>query len=242
MSKDILDSHRKVWESRPLTRHLYRGWYSEIAKELSPRGLTVELGAGTGNFKEFMPGSVSTDLVWCEWLDAVLDASALPFRDSSVGNFVLIDALHHVSDPVACLAEVERCLEKGGRAVIFDVFISPFSYLYYNFFHKEELDLSADLFDMRVARAEKEPFESNQAVATLLFFRQLERFSSRFPNLRPVKRVVSEFLLYPMSGGFEGVRLAPYFLRGPLAALDRAALKALGRLIAGRCLVVLEKA
>lgn len=241
MSKEILDSHREIWNKRQLTRYLYNGWYRDIVKELSGKGLTIELGAGTGNFKDFMPASVATDLVWCEWLDMVHDAAVLPYKDSSVGNFVLIDAIHHIHDPVRAIAEMERCLKKGGRIVIFDVFISPFSYLYYNYFHKEEVDLSSDLFDMKDAPAEKEPFESNQAIATLLFFKKLERFTSRFPGLRPIKREVREFLLYPMSGGFEGTQLAPFFLRAPIAALDRAAIKVLGRLAAGRCLVVLEK-
>lgn len=241
MSKEILDSHRDIWNKRRLTRYLYNGWYRDIAKELSGEGLTIELGAGTGNFKEFMPASVATDLVWCEWLDIVHDAMALPYRDSSTGNFVLIDAVHHIHDPVRAIAEMERCLKKGGRIIIFDVFISPFSYLYYNFFHKEDVELSADLFGMSDAPAEKEPFESNQAIATVLFFKKLERLASRFPGLRPVKREVREFLLYPLSGGFEGAQFVPFCLRTPMAALDRVAIKILGRLVAGRCLVVLEK-
>lgn len=241
MSKAILDSHREIWNKRRLTRYLYTGWYRDIAKELSGKGLTIELGAGTGNFKEFMPASVATDLVWCEWLDMVHDAMRLPYKDASVGNFVLIDAIHHIHNPVRALAEMDRCLKKGGRIVILDVFISPFSYLYYNYFHKEEVDLSADLFAVPEAPAQKEPFESNQAIATLLFFKKFDRFTSRFPGLKPVKRSVREFLLYPMSGGFEGAQLVPFCLRSPMAALDRAAIKILGRLAAGRCLIVLEK-
>lgn len=242
MSKQILDSHREIWNKRRLTRYLYNGWYRDIAKELSGGGRTIELGAGTGNFKEFMPSSVATDLVWCEWLDVVHDAMALPYRPSSVANFVLIDAIHHIHDPVRAIAEMERCLKTGGRIVIFDVFISAFSYLYYNFFHKEEVALSVDLFAAPESEVDKEPFESNQAIATLLFFKELGRFTSRFPGLRLVKREVREFLLYPLSGGFEGAQLAPFCMRGPLAAIDRAAVKTLGRLVAGRCLVVLEKA
>lgn len=241
MSKAILDSHREIWNKRPLTRHLYTGWFRDIKAELSANGLTIEIGAGTGNFKEFMPQSVSSDLVWCEWLDMVHDAMFLPYRGSSVGNFVLIDAIHHIHDPVRALEEMRRCLRPGGRVVIFDVFISPFSFLYYNYFHKEDLDLSADLFNMKESVVEKEPFESNQAIATLLFFRKFDQFASKFPDLKLVKREVREFLLYPMSGGFEGTQMIPFGLRGPVAAVDRIALKSFGRLIAGRCLVVLEK-
>lgn len=241
MSKEILDSHKDIWNKRRLTRHLYTGWFRDVKAELSGKGLTIEIGAGTGNFKEFMPQSVSSDLVWCEWLDMVHDAMFLPYRDSSVGNFVLIDAIHHIHDPVRALDDMRRCLKIGGRIVIFDVFISPFSFLYYNYFHKEDLDLSADLFGVKEAAVEKEPFESNQAIATLLFFKRFSQFAARFPELKLVKKEVREFLLYPMSGGFEGAQMIPFGLKAPVAALDRIAVKTLGRLIAGRCLVVLEK-
>ncbi|MDP2688636.1 MAG: SAM-dependent methyltransferase, partial [Deltaproteobacteria bacterium] len=103
MSREILDQHRILWEKKKVTRYLYNRWYGRIEGELAPLGLTVELGAGTGNFKEFMPSSLSSDLVYCEWLDVVHDAMALPYGDGAVGNFVLIDSIHHVKKPAAVL-------------------------------------------------------------------------------------------------------------------------------------------
>lgn len=241
MSKEILDSHKAIWEKKKVTRYLYTKWYKDIEKELSGPGPVVELGAGTGNFKEFMPSVISTDLVYCEWLDCVHDAMALPYRDSSVGNFLLIDAIHHVKCPAVTIAEMERCLKDRGRIVILDVFISPFSYLYYNFLHKEDVDLSADVFRAADDGREKAPFQSNQAIATLLFFRHLDKFKSMYPGLKVVKKEVREFLLYPLSGGFEGRQLAPYFSIKMFESIDRLALKLLGDKIAARCLVVLEK-
>lgn len=241
MSRQILESHREIWARRPLTRELYARWFAEVRGELSKKRPVVEIGAGTGNFKEFMPEALATDLVHCGWLDAVHDAMDLPYASGAVGNFVLIDAIHHVEDPVRALGEMERCLARGGRIVVFDVFISPFSYLYYNFLHKEAVDMGQDLFKP-VERSGKEPFESNQAIATLLFFKGIERFKARFPGLKVVKRELREFLLYPLSGGFEGRRLAPVSMKGALEAVDRAALRLFAPFIAARCLVVLEKA
>lgn len=242
MSREILDQHRILWEKKKVTRYLYNRWYRRIEGELAPLGPTVELGAGTGNFKEFMPSSLSSDLVFCEWLDVVHDAMALPYGDGAVGNFVLIDSIHHVKRPVAVLDEMHRCLKDGGRIVILDVYISPFSYLYYNFLHKEDVNLSVDVFNMEDDGGEKAPFSSNQAIATLLFFRGLERFKARFPGLRPVRNDVMEFLLYPLSGGFEGRQLVPYSMVRLVDAVDRWSLKLLGAGVAARCLVVLEKA
>ncbi|MBI5588393.1 MAG: class I SAM-dependent methyltransferase [Deltaproteobacteria bacterium] len=241
MSKEILDSHRRIWEKKKVTKYLYTKWYKDIGRELAGKAPVVELGAGTGNFKEFMPSVISTDLVFCEWLDCVHDAMALPYRDSSVGSFLLIDAIHHVKNPAVTIKEMVRCLKPGGRIVILDVFISPFSYLYYNFLHKEDVDLAADVFGEAADAKEKAPFESNQAVATLLFFRRFGEFRSRYPDLRVVKKEAREFLLYPLSGGFEGRQLVPYFSIRLFESIDRLALRLLGDRIAARCLVVLEK-
>jgi len=242
MSKEILDRHRALWKKKNITRRLYTGWYGEIVRDLSPGSApAVEIGSGTGNFKDFMPSVIASDIVRCEWLDMVNDAIALPYGDSTIGNFVLIDAIHHVNDPVMAIAEMSRCLKKNGRIIIFDVFISWFSYLYYNFLHKEDVDMSADVFNIRDPLRGKAPFSSNQAVATLLFFKDIERFKKRFPGLKVVKREVREFLLYPLSGGFESPQLIPAAFAGFFEAVDGLSLRIFGDKIAARCFVVLEK-
>lgn len=242
MSKEILDRHRELWKKKKLTRYLYAKWYEEIAREFSPVDApAVEIGSGTGNFKDFMPSVIASDIVRCDWLDMVNDAMALPYGDSTIGNFVLIDAIHHVSDPVAAITEMSRCLRKKGRIIIYDVFISWFSYLYYNFLHDEDVDLSADLFNMTDRPGGKAPFSSNQAVATLLFFKEIERFKKRFPGLKAAKREVREFLLYPLSGGFDSPQLVPAAFAGFFEAVDGLALGIFGDKIAARCFVVLEK-
>lgn len=240
MSKQILDRHKALWEKKQLTRYLYTKWFREIQGELSEKNPSIEIGAGTGNFKEFMPSCLASDVVPCEWLDIVHDAMRLPYADSSVGNFILIDAIHHIQNPVKALTEMERCLKKGGRIIIFDVFISPFSYIYYNYLHKEEVDLSEDLFKYKEETA-KEPFDSNQAIATLLFFRQYKRLETALPSLKMTKRETKEFLLYPLSGGFEGRQLIPFGLKNFAEQVDRVGIKIFGDKVAARCLVVLEK-
>ena len=78
-------------------------------------GTTLELGCGSGNFKEFLPTSVAVDIQRAPWLDVVADAHELPFEGASVSNIVLIDVFHHLADPRRFLAEVERVLTPGGR-------------------------------------------------------------------------------------------------------------------------------
>ncbi|MGA9531753.1 MAG: class I SAM-dependent methyltransferase [Anaerolineales bacterium] len=43
---------------------------------------------------------------------------ALPFRSACFQRVVLVDSLHHSSDPIGSLAQLWRCLEPGGKTVI----------------------------------------------------------------------------------------------------------------------------
>lgn len=243
MSKKILDSHKELWEKKRITRYLYTKWYEEIKRELSPvQGPSIELGAGTGNFKDFLPASVSTDIVYCEWLDIVHDAMVLPYKDDSIANFILIDSIHHVINPIASMDEMKRCLKSNGRIIIYDVFISMFSYLYYNYLHKEDVDLTADIYNLtKIDSKDKEPFTSNQAISKLLFFTGEEKFIARYSELKIKKREVREFLLYPLSGGFEGRQLIPFKLINIFEYIDRWAIKLFRDKVAARSFIVLEK-
>jgi len=49
----------------------------------------VELGAGTGTFRErFLPGALTTDLRTADGIDMLADATKLPFKPGSVDECV----------------------------------------------------------------------------------------------------------------------------------------------------------
>ena len=98
---DILNRHREIWNKKRILRVIYIEWYKQIINDLfSGRGKTVELGAGSGNFKEFKPDVISADIDPQEWLDLCFDAHHMPFRDGEIANIVMIDVLHHLAHPV----------------------------------------------------------------------------------------------------------------------------------------------
>jgi SAM-dependent methyltransferase len=242
MSKEVLYKHKVLWKNKKITRYLYAKWYKEVEKELSPIvGPSIELGAGIGNFKEFLPSSIASDIIYCEWLDIVHSAMALPYKDNSIANFILIDTIHHVANPIKTIDEMKRCLKNNGRIIIYDIYISMFSYLFYNYFHREDVDLSVDIYNLKVDSRDKDPFSSNQAISTLLFYKHSNKFVMKYPELKVIKRELKEFLLYPLSGGFEGRQLVPFRLINFLEWIDSCALKYLGNKIAARCFVVIEK-
>jgi SAM-dependent methyltransferase len=240
MSEKLLQ-HREVWNNKRILRESYAEWYRKILMDLKgDGGITVEVGSGTGNFREFKPDVITSDIEKCDWIDMCFDAHSMPFNDGSVSNIVMIDVLHHLSNPIKFLAEASRVLEKGGRLVIVEPFPSPVSSIVYRLFHPEPFIMDIDYFKKKDV-PEKDPWESNQAVAYLLFYRQIERFERLFAGcLKVLKTRRMSFVLYPLSGGFEHKALVPDFLIPFLKALE-AVLSPLARLLAFRCYVVIER-
>jgi SAM-dependent methyltransferase len=236
-----LERHERVWSSRPLLRRVYRDWYREIERRLSPAaGESVELGTGIGRFAREVPFVRATDVEATRWATESVDAEALPYADGSLANLVLIDVFHHLARPARFLDEAGRVLAPRGRAIVLDPYCSPISTFAYRRFHHETTDLSADALadDLALAGA---PMESNQARATLVFFRESDAFERLWPELAVVERRLVSLFVYPLTGGFSRRPLLPAALFRPLRALERALEPPLGRLGAFRCLVVLER-
>ena len=63
-----------IWHDKPVLRELYSDFYHRMADACRP-GTTLEIGGGSGNFKEFAPHVVSTDVLFAPWLDSVCDAN-----------------------------------------------------------------------------------------------------------------------------------------------------------------------
>ena len=182
---------------------------------------------------------MATDVEPTPWAERVVDAERLPFDDGSLANLVLVDVFHHLAHPAGFLDEARRTLAPGGRVVVLDPYCSPVSTVAYRAFHRERTDLSAPAFEAE-AEIAADPLASNQARATLVFFRRVDEFRRGWPDLRLVERKRLAMVAYPLSGGFSGPRLAPDAAYRPLAALERA-LAPLAPLLAFRCLVVLER-
>jgi SAM-dependent methyltransferase len=233
--------HLETWNRKKILRLLYEEWYSQIAKDVSTGTRpTVELGAGTGNFKAFRPDVISSDIQCCDWLDVCFDAHSLPFKEASISNIVMVDVLHHLANPVAFIREAARTLERRGRLILLEPYPSPVSWIIYKLFHDEPFLMNIDYFSPRVS-SEKDAWDANQAIPYLLFFKHRNQFFDVFgKDFKIVEQRKLSLILYPLSGGFEHKALLPDCLIRAGRVLERA-LTPFRFLLAFRCYVVLER-
>jgi SAM-dependent methyltransferase len=233
------EEFRAVWEAKPVLRAVYRDYYDRMAQWRRP-GVTLEIGAGSGNLRDELPGVLSSDIVPSPYLDLVADAQRLPVADGSVATLVGVDVLHHIEYPRHFLTEARRALQPGGRIVLMEPAITPVSWIMFKLGHPEPVELGVDPLADGEPDPAKHPFDSNQALPTLLAGRyrgQLER------DLGLVVANVERLSLvaYPLSGGFRRWSLIPARVIGLVLRAERRLERWLGRLMGFRLLLVIER-
>lgn len=234
--------HRAVWEKKLAIRLLYRDFHRRLL-ERCPAGPVLDIGSGTAHIKDVKPDIVSTDILPFPGIDAVADAHRLPFPDRCFAGVVMLDVLHHLERPIEFLGEASRVLRPGGRLAMIEPAMTNLARGFYAYFHDEPVDMKADVFASVAIDPERDPFDANQAVPTLMFTTPDAR--RRVETLVPALRVRSvewlSLFAYPMSGGFQSWSLIPSALVRPMLAFEEKVPQALRRQIAFRMMIVLER-
>jgi len=235
-----LERYREIWRRKPALRAVYADIYRRIGAFRRP-GRTLEIGGGSGNLKDHAPDVVSTDILLAPWLDAVCDAQRLPFADGSFANIALVDVLHHIERPVRFFHEAARVLEPGGRLICCDPAITPLGGLVYRLFHHEPVDMRAHPLAEGPITPGRDPYDSNQAIPTLLTGRYRAALAEKVPVLPLVALERFSFVAYLLSGGFRSWSLLPEFAASPMLRIEWALRHVFGRLAALRLIAVYEK-
>jgi SAM-dependent methyltransferase len=243
---DRFRRHRAAWDANPALRALYADWYGRIAAALPPRelGPRIELGSGPGFARGFIPDLELTDVVAGPWHDRELSADAIAAGDGTVGALVLFDVLHHLASPRIFFAEATRVLRAGGRIVLCEPLISPLSYPVYKWLHEEPVDMTVDPLAENFHPSgitEKDPFDSNQAIPTVLFGRGRAAFERAFPSLRLLSVQHLAGPSYAASGGFSRRALLPMPIWRMLHGFERRLPASVFHLIGFRLLAVIQR-
>lgn len=233
-------AYREVWNRKPALRAVYSDIYRRMLS-VTVSGPLLEIGGGSGNFRQFAASAISTDILFAPWLDTVCDAQRLPFTDRSFANLVMMDVIHHVENPLLALKEASRVLRPGGRLVMCEPAISLVSGIFYRLFHEEPVDMSVNPLVAGAISADRSPYDANQAIPTLLVGRHQKALAAALPELSLIQVERFSFLAWPLSGGFQPWSLLPAAAADPLLKLEWRLRRVLGPLAAFRLLAVYER-
>jgi len=103
--------------------------------------------------------------------------------------------------------------------------------------------MSVDPFAGVAINPDRDPFDANQAIPTLLFATSAarKRVETALPALQVRSVQWQSLFAYPMSGGFQSWSLMPSALVRSMLALEQKVPEAVRRQIAFRMMVVLER-
>jgi len=209
-----------IIQSKPFLKAIYKEWYGLLARELpNGTGCVLELGSGAGFLSEYIPGLITSEVFPCSGIHVVLNAQNIPLKDESLRAIVMTDVLHHIPDVRKFFAEAARCLRSGGKILMVEPWVTPWSRFIYTRLHHEPFLPAATEWSF----APSGPLSgANGALPWIVFERDRERFESEFTeleidNIRP-------FLpfRYLLSGGVSMRTLMPEFAHGVWRGLERA--------------------
>jgi SAM-dependent methyltransferase len=237
---DSLSDYQSIWTKKPVLRAVYGDLFERMLALRVP-GPSLEIGGGVGGLKARAPDLISSDIQHASWLDLVADAQHLPFGDETLTTIMMLDVLHHVEYPANFFAEAQRVLRPGGRVIMVEPAITPGSSAFYRFIHHEPVRMASDPLARGAPDPKRNPYDSNQAIPTLIATRDKDRFHADFPRLRIARAAWFSFLVYPLSGGFKPWSLISEGAAQRVLKIESALEKAFGRAFGFRLLLAIDK-
>lgn len=237
-----LTEHLRIWETKPTLRAIYSDFHRRLENSCPP-GKLLDIGGGSAHFKNYRPDVTSLDILPFPGIDVVADAHDMPFPAGQFSGIVMLDVLHHLQRPVKFLREAARILKPGGRLAMIEPGMSRVSRIFYDKFHQEPVIMTVDPFAEGLAQSGDDPFDSNQAIPSLMF--GTEKARAAVERIVPELRVVSVQWLslgaYPLSGGFKKWCLWPAALVAPALWIEDKVMPILGGTMAFRLFIVIER-
>lgn len=191
---------RRVLKEKTFLKKIYEEWYRTIADAVSGDSTRIlEIGSSGGFLSEFIPGLITSDILFCPWIQTVLDGTALPFKNESLDGIVMTNVFHHFQRPRDFFSETIRCLKPGGSIMILEPWNSPWSRLVYKSLHHEPFDHKIKQWEIPMEDHNESP--ANNALPWTIFSRDRKTFEKEFPQLRIVSVKRTMPFRYLLSGG-----------------------------------------
>jgi len=211
---------RQIVQSKPFLRAIYGEWYSAIAAALpAGEGRVLELGSGAGFCERYIEGLITSEVFPVPGVRLVADARALPFRDASLRAIVFTDVLHHMPDVTMFLREASRCLRQGGKVLMVEPWVTPWSRFVFGRLHHEPFRPDAPQWQF----PESGPLSgANGALPWIIFVRDRAGFAADFPQFTIERISPSLPFRYLLSGGVAMRSLMPGFTEPLWAGVERA--------------------
>ena len=241
---DRLALHAAVLADKPLLRRVFLNFHRTFL-DLDQRffgdtpGKRLELGSGVCPVRESDPAVLASDIVPAPHLDLVLDAQDLDLPDGELRAIYAKSVFHHLPDPERFFREVLRVVKPGGGAILIEPYHGPAAdFLFKRLFTSEGYDKTQAGW----RGGQSGPMGgANQALSYLVFVRDRARYERLFPGLPVVHaQPLTGWVSYLASGGVNFRQLAPNFMAGPLAGVEKM-LSPLRRLLALQWVIVLRR-
>jgi len=203
--------HARIIQNKPILKKLYTNFYRQFQQAIPDWGkkFLVELGSGGGFIKEVVNNVTTSDILKLPNVDKVFSALDMPFENSSVDAFFMIDVLHHITAPRAFFKEALRCLKIGGKIIMIEPANTFWSRIIYKNFHHELFDAQAG---WELTEDEGRPVsQGNGAIPWIIFCRDRQIFEKEFPALKIIGIRNHTPLCYLLSGGLTLRQLVPSF-------------------------------
>lgn len=176
----------------------------------------VELGSGGGFIKEVIPNVLTSDILKLPDIDRCFSVLDMPFEDSSVDAFFMIDVLHHVPDAAVFLSEMNRCLKPGGKIIMIEPANTLWGRFIYQNFHHEPFEPNAGW----TLPGEGPLSSANGALPWIIFQRDRNKFEADFPSIKIRSLRPHTPFRYLLSGGVSKCQLIPGFMYGVVRAIE----------------------
>ncbi|MDX2240569.1 MAG: methyltransferase domain-containing protein [Leptolyngbyaceae cyanobacterium bins.302] len=198
---------RKIIQRKPFLYNTYRSFYHQLLRAIEqvPEGEVVELGSGASFLQKYAPQITTSDVLPYEGVDRVFSALDMPFSDSTVAAFVMVDVFHHLQDSRQFFQAALRCLKPGGKIVMVEPANTAWSRFVYTNFHHEPFETRGWWgFDTGGPLS-----GANMALPWIVFCRDRRQFQAEFPGLRICTIRIHTPFRYLLSGGLSFRQLLP---------------------------------